>query len=378
MSELITPRTCANMRLQLLATVSALSLLAITSQAQAEDTDRPTVWLELGGQLARMDGGEQQFAPPFILATPRPAPEKISPLSVGHPPRYSFDAEGKLTFVPKGTNWVFSAAVRFGRSSAHKHLHQQSYPTHYLFPSVYPGAGASYQYALPFSDVEHKSSESHAVLDFRAGRDVGMGMFGHDSSSVFSLGVRFAQFGSQSNTAFKSQPDFHPTYKYFGGAKHINAIHYHNYLATAAATRSFHGVGPSLSWNASAPFAGNTDNGEIAFDWGVNGAVLFGRQKASVHHQTTAHYKTRGQNYFYPPITVYRHTPPDQSRSRSVVVPNVGGFAGLSFNYPNAKISVGYRADFFLGAMDGGIDTRKTYNRNFFGPFATISVGLGG
>jgi hypothetical protein len=33
---------------------------------------------------------------------------------------------------------------------------------------------------------------------------------------------------------------------------------------------------------------------------------------------------------------------------------------------------------YFLGAMDGGIDARKTYDRNFHGPFATISIGLGG
>jgi hypothetical protein len=56
----------------------------------------------------------------------------------------------------------------------------------------------------------------------------------------------------------------------------------------------------------------------------------------------------------------------------------VGGFAGVSFRYSRAKLSLGYRADFFFGAMDGGIDTRATYDRNFYGPFATISIGLGG
>jgi len=60
------------------------------------------------------------------------------------------------------------------------------------------------------------------------------------------------------------------------------------------------------------------------------------------------------------------------------VVPNLGGFAGLSFKYPNAKVSVGYRADFFFGAMDGGIDAHKSYDRDFYGPFATVSIGLGG
>ena len=59
-----------------------------------------------------------------------------------------------------------------------------------------------------------------------------------------------------------------------------------------------------------------------------------------------------------------------------VIVPNVGGFAGLSFRYADAKVSFGYRADFFFGAIDGGIDARKSETLGFYGPFATISIGL--
>ncbi len=61
-----------------------------------------------------------------------------------------------------------------------------------------------------------------------------------------------------------------------------------------------------------------------------------------------------------------------------VAVPNLGGFAGISIKYHNAKFSFGYRADEFFGAMDGGIDTAKSENRGFFGPYASFSVGLGG
>jgi hypothetical protein len=57
-------------------------------------------------------------------------------------------------------------------------------------------------------------------------------------------------------------------------------------------------------------------------------------------------------------------------------VPNVGGFAGLSFRYAAAKLSLGYRADFFFGAMDGGIDEGHSEKRDFYGPFATLSIGL--
>ena len=65
-------------------------------------------------------------------------------------------------------------------------------------------------------------------------------------------------------------------------------------------------------------------------------------------------------------------------RSHSVAIPNIGGLLGISLKFPNAKVSVGYHADLFFGAMDGGIDSRKSYDRNFYGPFASVSIGLGG
>jgi len=39
-------------------------------------------------------------------------------------------------------------------------------------------------------------------------------------------------------------------------------------------------------------------------------------------------------------------------------------------------VSLGYRADFFFGAVDGGIDTRVSKTLGLNGPYATISVGL--
>jgi len=382
MSELNNTRAGNDIRLQLLGTVSALTLLvAVSTNAKAEDADRPTVWIELGGQLARVDGGGQQFAPPFIMKTPRPAPETISPLSVGHAPRYSFGGEGKISFEPQGTNWVFSAGVRFGRSNAHKHLHQQSYPTKPRLPPITPSALVVFQYALPFSDVDRKESESHAILDFQAGKDVGLGMFGRDSTSVLSVGVRFAQFTSRSNVALKSQPDFDVSYKYFYGHSFPTRVHFHENAATASAARSFRGIGPSLAWTASVPIAGNVDEGQVAVDWGINAAVLFGRQKAKIHHETTAQYWSAKYHQYSAAgatVTTAYHHNANPVRSRSVTVPNIGGFAGLSFRYDAAKVSLGYRADFFFGAIDGGIDGRKAYDRNFYGPFATVSIGLGG
>jgi hypothetical protein len=53
------------------------------------------------------------------------------------------------------------------------------------------------------------------------------------------------------------------------------------------------------------------------------------------------------------------------ARDKNVVVPNPSGFAGVSWRYPNAKVSVGYRADMFFGAIDGGIDIAHRENRAF-------------
>jgi hypothetical protein len=148
----------------------------------------------------------------------------------------------------------------------------------------------------------------------------------------------------------------------------------------AHAERSFRGIGPSLSWNASATVLGNKDQGELTFDWGVTGALLFGRQKAKTNHTTQAYHMPFTPypiyaGYYY--TRIYEHLHHD-TRSRKVTVPNLGGFAGLSVKYPNVKFSLGYRADFFFGAVDAGIDARHTKDLGFHGPFATLSVGLGG
>lgn len=381
-------------RRQLMTTVSAFALFGSVyggsgAKASDESSDQPSLWIELGGQLESLDASEEKFAPSFIFATPRPAPETISPLSVGHPPRFSIGGEGKITFAPDDTNWVFSAGIRYGRSNASQHLRQQSpYPTQpekeILFTSRGglgtnpPGVELVFRKALQFIDTRQQNSESHTILDFQTGKDVGLGLFGGNSSSILSLGVRFAQFNSRTNSAFKSDPDAHPHYLYYGPLKIADGGTFHSYAATAHTTRSFRGIGPSISWNASTSAIGNPANGEVMLDWGANAAILFGRQKAFVHHQTTGHYHQGKYSAYNPPSTPVHTVPPDKVRARTVTVPNIGGFAGFTFRLQNFKLSAGYRADLFFGAMDGGIGTAKKENRGFYGPFATVSVGLGG
>jgi hypothetical protein len=117
----------------------------------------------------------------------------------------------------------------------------------------------------------------------------------------------------------------------------------------------------------------------LDLDWGANAAVLFGRQRANTFHYTAGthfHYGVFGgpavRGTLYPPRSNA------DSRSRGVTVPNVGGFAAISLKFPNAKVSLGYRGDFFFGANDAGVDARKEDILSFHGPYATISIGLGG
>lgn len=383
MSEILkNSNKVANFRWNQLATTSTVALLAYLQGSFAagasDGASKPSIWIELGGQLSRLGDGEETFAPSVFNARPSIF-DPSQPFE--RPSRYSLDETGEISLEPNRSDWVFSAAVRYGRSTSKKHVVQQT--THGPFSKYNPNYPSSHPVEWPaarkFADTSAQHSESHLVLDFQAGKDVGLGMFGsNDAQSVISLGVRFAQFSSRSNISLKSDPDWHFSYKYRSGTiKFAYKQYYHSHMAGLTATRSFHGLGPSLSWKAATPVAGDLQSGELSLDLGLNVAVLFGRQRAEVHHHTTSE-----SGEFHDLVRIgYRYVTSQKSvnppvRSHSVAVPNVGALAGATFRIENAKVSFGYRADFFFGAMDGGIDSRKSYDRNFYGPYINVGLGL--
>jgi len=378
MSELMNRSAInADLRWRLLTTASALAITSVflltDSGLAAEEDSSPIVWIELGGQLERVDAAQEAFAPAFFDTISRNG--FASPLKIDHPARYSTGLEGTVSFLPKNSDWKFSASVRYGRSVSHKFLHQQlpGEVTHFVGPSK-----SKYKTAPPeYSELKADNSETHLIADFQAGRDVGLGIFGKGSISTIGFGVRFAQFTAKSNDSTRARPDVqftNITSGYFG--LKIPESKFHQYLASVQRSLGFHGVGPSISWNASALLIGNARAGEVMLDWGVNAAVLFGRQKAVTSHMSSGRYYYHDQKYRRT-TEVPGHSNSDR-RSHAAVVPNLGGFAGVSVRYNQAKINIGYRADFFFGAMDGGIDAAMKENVGFYGPFATISIGLGG
>lgn len=380
MSELIVSTQTTRFRWRLLATVSAISLLGHTVQATARSGE-PQVWIELGAQLTRLDVAQESYSPDVMderpsIFSPSSKFEKL--------PHQSFDQIGKLKFQASGSDWTFSAAVRYGRSARHVDEHQSTYPQTFTFHTTLPGGFVFADTRPPksskFADTLMNANESHLLLDFQAGKDVGLGLFG--GTSQINVGVRFAQFNNRSNITLHSDPDWQRFYKYvtytFVNLNHFkmwNGETYNLHNGELAAQRSFRGVGPSLSWNGSSPFIGNHEDGELMFDYGANAAVLFGRQRAKVSHETSSYY--RGPGAFSWPHILKSHTaPPASTRSRHLIVPNVGGFAGMTYRLHDFKISAGYRADFFFNAMDGGNHGRKTESVGNYGPFMSVSIGL--
>jgi len=385
MSELIQKHdNRATIRWKLLTGASALALsVAAATAAKAEDASHPIIWLELSGDTEMIQGTSSAFAAPFFTfptsafdsaAATYTTPGAFSggPYIYGsksfgqkqQPARFSFGGDAKLVFQPEESDWLFSAEVRYGRSHTKKH-------THYQGPQVYQYGttnGVPIQlpkYAAPLSDTLTIESERHTVLDFQAGKDVGLGLLGLRGTSTIGAGVRIAQFKMSSSTHISARPY---VYVYYF------EVHFNQYFLSGHQKRSFSGIGPSLSWNASAALAGNPEHGELMLDWGIDGAVLFGRQKADTDHKTSA-YRQIGQGSQYNLYPTRVHNAP--LRSKRVTVPELSGFIGLSAKLPHSKISIGYKGDIWFGAVDRGIDTAKKSNLTFNGPYASISIGLG-
>jgi hypothetical protein len=394
MSELINIRdNRAAIRWKLLTSASALVLTAsFMSMARAEDADRPILWIELGGEVSQQMGQGDAYVPAFLSDFPNsPAFQSESPIKAEKPQINTYDKTAQITFQPEDSDWQFVASVQYGRTGRSRlvtdepaaekfhasHLRLKTNPF-----SIYLYKFSYYPSKVDFSTTQARESQSHIIVDFKAGKDVGLGLFGPHDTSAVDLGVRFAQFTSKSSSTIHARPDWQRYHSsgFFSHYRYPNTYisnfktKWHTFAGYASATRSFHGVGPTISWNDSLPVVGNPDATELTIDWGANAAVLFGRRKVTAEHRELGHYVHGG----YYKSQYYSHATPIAPRSKMVTVPNLGGFAGISFKFPNAKVSVGYRGDFFFGAMDTGWDQAESKTVGFYGPFATISVGLGG
>jgi hypothetical protein len=189
--------------------------------------------------------------------------------------------------------------------------------------------------------------EQHAIVDFAVGRDVGLGLLGSSGgTSTINVGVRIAHFRADTDVAFSYGVSYSGPI-----SPGSTSIDFPGHIK-----RSFTGIGPRIAWNGSLP---SPRNPAFSFDWGVAGAILFGRQKTSADVEFLG-YSTSVVS------------------ERNYTVPNVEGFAAVSWQPQNVpgKFTVGYRIDAYFGVIDGGFDEADSVDRIIHGPFARFTVGL--
>ncbi len=110
---------------------------------------------------------------------------------------------------------------------------------------------------------------------------------------------------------------------------------------------------------------------------GLGGAVLFGKQKTRVNEHLMGVY-AGGPLWDTISIISSYDTTLNHVREKTVTVPEANANLGLSYELGRLKMSGGYRWERYFKAIDAGVDTRKTYDRQFDGPYVKVSVGFGG
>ena len=365
---------------------------------------KPQFWLTLGGNYnmnlyASTDPYDPLAAanfpnggnptPPWPSTLPTPAQLQKTPGS-------GFDWQGALTYQPEGSDWKLKAGIRYGRSFHNNTFHESvnagtksgiSFFGRYYscaffnqLATINPKYGTIAQLCYhgnlkEFDDSVNRSTEHHTILDFTLGKDVGLGSF----NGTVAAGVRVAQFNSNAMLHLGAGPHYNLDVNVF-------AKYHELYEFASTDNRSFHGIGPELTWDGSNRLFGGESEGEVTLDWGVNAAMLFGKQSAIFSH-VVKHCRVDGfgtlsvcEGGTISGVADPRIVEPTDNvnRSHNVTVPNLGGYAGLSVKYHDAKVSLGYRADTFFNAIDGGQYAVDKKDRGFYGPYFNISLGLGG
>lgn len=343
-----------NVHRRLLATVSVLALAVSTTKAAAED---PTVWITIGGGLQQISASEQPWTPGFI-AGPDAGPFAGSFPSIQKSPRLGYEVDTAISLQLPDSDWKFSASLRYGKAA-----HSDTRNKHQNITAYVSGLyGTNY-------DASTRTGESNKLLDFTVGRDVGIGLFDGRGHSTLSAGVRIAQL--HSTTDYHASSAFFVTYNSFNTNEPDVRI-----------SRKFRGVGPLVAWDATTPLASNPEYGELAMDWGINATLLFGRQTViqttdgAYHQRSRVSYPTPSGNSYLKHVNHAQYATGVTLRRTNKTVPTLGAYLAATYRLPSAKFSLGYRADLFFGAIDGGAGSRQETDRGFFGPYASFSIGL--
>jgi hypothetical protein len=285
----------------------------------------------------------------------------------------------KLTYAPM-KDWRVSAAYRFGKTNGQSRgeglEHVAGGTTHF---NVFGDSIIYYAHPGNHLRVGVHDSEEHALADFTVGREVGFGAFGEGGRSHLGLGIGYAKLTSISHVTMDGLPDGYVT-----PSVPLNTSlsgHRHHFTTKLDSERGFEGMGPTLTWEASARLFGDDERGHADLDWSVGGGVLFGKQTTDSSEDRWGRYyngSLNGGTFVAMPSTSVYDDVVLRSRTEDVTVPNVSLSLGLSYAIDRVKVSTGYSYDRFFDAIDGGYTESQTFDRTIHGPYLKLSLGFGG
>lgn len=311
---------------QLFWRVSALALMSTAGATGAKAADK-------GGLTLEIDGTYEFDETP---ATQSFVPSEGIPNAMIRA-HHGYDAGGRLTWQPANSDLSFGLAAHFGRTTKVSHAFSYSYYS---------------KYPVHFNQqVQHSYSIAHTVVDFEVGKDVGIGLFGGGSTTTIGGGVRYGHFNARTRGSFSTSA------KYFGGGSVNRAGGFRIARSTDAA-------GPRIFVRTTSSLPGEMGHKGFSIGLGVDGSVLFGRQKAT----DTVDIAYGG----------YTGQFPNFRRSRTKTVPTVGAFGQVNWAVPGnpLTVSLGYKVDDYFGAVDGGFAGSHSIDILEHGPFVSLTWKL--
>jgi hypothetical protein len=295
------------LRRYLLGTASGAALIGTAPFAQA-DTNIDHIYLDVSGQYS-LTGGHTDWG--------------FSGHGFGEPQinvKNGFDTRADLAL--QSGNWYLTLSANFGRTGGSKaSISQDAYYS------------SKYSFTHFHRDGVAKHNESHTVVDFTLGKDVGLGMMDLEGSSIVSLGVRYMHFVARTRSHLN-----YSTFSTFLGSSFFTSTSFNRQL-----DRQFVGWGPVITWKAKAPISP-----EFSFSWGLTAAAVIGGRSFEIDGVKLRH--------------------------NEIISPQVGGYVGLNWQMPDSPfdLTIGYRGDGYFDIVDKGFATVHHADRIIHGPFAQI------
>jgi hypothetical protein len=318
----------------------------------------------------------------FDREVERYAPDWMSPALAPSLDAQNYDLDWgdirnvKLTYRPV-SGWTVSGAYMYGKTNGQSRQGAYEDVPGLTVPALFGGGTKYVDQVDNYAVTAVHDSEEFAIVDFKVGTDVGLGVFSADGTSTLAAGLRYASLQSNSSVATGGIGGSYiaPNLTALSGVKSHDVYS----KVSLDSRRKFEGAGPSVSWDASVRLLGDDNGGHADIDWAVGAAVLFGKQTVGNQEARSAvHYlSTGGSSAKYVATPLYNVITLD-SRSSNVTVPNLDLSLGLSYSIDRLKVSTGYRYDRFFNAIDGGIDEARQYDRTIQGPYFKLAVGFGG